>query len=742
MLASSSLGFDLSVFELLVTLSSGGAVILTDNVLAMDQLTHRDKITLISTVPSLMKELLRATSLPRSVRVVNLIGERVERSLVEQIYAKSSVEVVYNLYGPTETTTYSTFASLSKGETNRPVIGKPVANTQIYILDLSLQVVPTGLPGEIWIGGAGVARGYINQPDLTKQRFLADPFRKGENNRMYRTGDLGRFLSDGTIELLGRVDSQIKIHGFRIEPSEVEAVLNRHPAVRESVVLARSLGADDRRLVAWFVPDQQPGPAHLELRSYLQKKLPPSMLPAAFVSVEAFPLTPNGKLDLQALPEVDLTRPEPRPELVAARRPIEMILVKIWSAILEIEEPSIHDNFFDLGGASFSALRVVNMAKSEGLDISAEMIFEHQTIATLADALERAPKIHVKNDPRRAFGIAEPCAASVTVGGAKTVRRENWPNTIVSSIGAYVPPKVVHSDDVVRGCARELKFPLEKMTGIRNRRMAREGEYAIDLAANAINECLANSPYTPADIDLLVCCNISRYDGPSAFSFEPATAIKLKSMLRFENAIGFDISNACAGVFTGIYVADSFLKSGAADRVMVVSGEYITHLTKTAQEEIQGFLDVRLACLTVGDSGIALILERGKDRSAGFHELEMFSCGEYWRLCVAGPTQEEHGGCIMLTESLKFAEIEVQPVARYALQVMGQAGWDYSTVDYLILHNTSRTTQSNSIREINKLFKRPVVHDGNYLHSLEERGNTASTSHWIAVADNIASGRI
>src|SRR5262249_20449068 len=276
-LASSSLGFDLSVFEIFVTLSSGGTVILADNVLAFDQLTDKDKVTLISTVPSLMKEVLRKTRLPASVRVVNLIGERLERSLVEQVYAKSGVKIVYNLYGPTETTTYSTFAPMLRGDTGKCVIGKPVANTQIYILDQHLQVVPTGLPGEIWIGGAGVARGYLNRPALTRERFLADPFRTGEDNRMYRTGDLGRFLSDGTIELLGRMDGQIKIHGYRIEPGEIEAELNRHPQIKESAVLARSFGADDTRLVAWFVPHEQPGPGPQELRNYLKKKLPPAM---------------------------------------------------------------------------------------------------------------------------------------------------------------------------------------------------------------------------------------------------------------------------------------------------------------------------------------------------------------------------------------------------------------------------------------------------------------------------------
>lgn len=185
------------------------------------------------------------------------------------------------------------------------------------------------------------------------------------------------------------MDGQIKIHGHRIEPGEIEAELNRHPQVKESVVLGRGFDKDEPRLVAWFVPSERPGPDQHELRNYLKQKLPLFMLPSAFVAIEAFPLTPNGKLDGRALPDPDRIRPQPHSEEVAPRRSVEMVLARIWADVLEIDEPRIHDNFFDLGGASLSALKVVTMAKAEGLELSPELIFEHQTIAALADSIER-----------------------------------------------------------------------------------------------------------------------------------------------------------------------------------------------------------------------------------------------------------------------------------------------------------------------------------------------------------------
>ena len=184
-------------------------------------------------------------------------------------------------------------------------------------------------------------------------------------------------------------------------------------------------------------------------------------------------------------------------------------------------------------------------------------------------------------------------------------------NTIIESIGVYLPPQSISTGEVLMGCKNKIQFPLENITGIKTRRMAGQEEFSIDLARNAITDCLAKSKYHPTDIDLLICCNISRYDGLGSISFEPNTSIKLRHYFGFTNAIVFDITNACAGMFTGIYIVNAFLKTGTIRRGMVVSGEYITHLTQTAQKEIESFMDTRLACLTLGDAGAALILEKG-----------------------------------------------------------------------------------------------------------------------------------
>ena len=236
-LASTSICFDLSVFEIFAPLSWGGKVILAPNVLALQDSAAVGKVTLINTVPSALEELLDLGGLPPSTRTVNLAGESLKTELVRRIYDTGRVEKVYDLYGPSETTTYSTF-TLRRSE-GKATIGRPIANTKIYLLDGALQPVPIGVAGEIFIGGAGVARGYLNRPELSAEKFLRNPFSRDPKARMYRSGDLGRVLRGGNIEYLGRIDNQVKIRGFRIELGEIEAALKRHPAIRESVVVAR-----------------------------------------------------------------------------------------------------------------------------------------------------------------------------------------------------------------------------------------------------------------------------------------------------------------------------------------------------------------------------------------------------------------------------------------------------------------------------------------------------------------------
>jgi 3-oxoacyl-[acyl-carrier-protein] synthase III len=270
--------------------------------------------------------------------------------------------------------------------------------------------------------------------------------------------------------------------------------------------------------------------------------------------------------------------------------------------------------------------------------------------------------------------------------------------------------------------------------------MAGMVEFSIDLAKKAIEDCLDKSKYIPEDIDLLICCNISRFDGPDHVTFEPSTSVRLRHFFGFSNAIVYDISNACAGMFTGIYLANAMLEAGVINRAMVVSGEYITHLTKAAQKEITGFMDSRLACLTLGDAGVALILERGTNDQTGFQGIELQTYGRYSQYCIAKIS--ELGKFIMHTDSVNLTDVAVKSGATYAVEVLGRAGWLPDKFHHLILHQTSKLTMVNARNEINNLFKNEILHHDNSIDNLEERGNTASTSHFVAIADQIRNKRI
>lgn len=314
------------------------------------------------------------------------------------------------------------------------------------------------------------------------------------------------------------------------------------------------------------------------------------------------------------------------------------------------------------------------------------------------------------------------------------------PNTVIESLGTYLPPKTVSSGEILEGCDQKLRFPLEKITGIKTRHMAGEEEFAIDLAKKAVADCLRKSKYTPADIDLLICCNISRTDGLEILSYEPCTSIKIRKQFGFENAMVFDITNACAGMFTGIYIVDTLLRTGVIQRGMVVSGEYITHLTQTAQREIESYMDSRLACLTLGDAGAALILETGPDKRVGFQKIELQTFGRYSPLCIGKAS--ETSGWIMYTDSVNLTDVGIKTGAKYALDVLKKAAWPPDSFDHLIMHQTSRMSLNSAMQEINQLVKSKMVHEGNTINNLEERGNTASTSHFIALADQVRNQRI
>ena len=387
-LASTSICFDLSVFELFVTLCVGGKVILAQNALHLSTMSAANQVTLINTVPSAIAALIREHNLPQQVCTVNLAGEALQNQLVQQIYQHSQVERVFNLYGPSEDTTYSTFSLIEKGSSNAVTIGRPIANTQVYILDEYLQPVPIGVPGELFIGGAGLARGYLNRSELTNEKFIPNPFTDEADSRLYKTGDLVRYLPDGNIEYLGRIDNQVKIRGFRIELGEIEAALNQHSNVQANCVIACEDIPGEKYLVAYVVPNQHQIPTTTELRQFLATKLPGYMIPNAFVVLESLPLTPNGKIDRRALKAPSNT--SDLDKFVQPRNHIELQLVQIWSKILQLDKVGVQDNFFDLGGHSLLAPYLRTQIHQQfGKDIPLTTFFQNPTVEQLATIVQQ-----------------------------------------------------------------------------------------------------------------------------------------------------------------------------------------------------------------------------------------------------------------------------------------------------------------------------------------------------------------
>jgi amino acid adenylation domain-containing protein len=414
-LAATSVCFDLSVYEIFLPLSLGGTVYLAQNALHLPELPRRDEVTLINTVPSAMAELARTHGLPDSVRIVNLAGEPLRHVLVQKIYQEfPQVEAVYNLYGPSEDTTYSTWACIDRADTLEPSIGGPLDNTQAYILDPHMQPLPVGEVGELYLGGDGVSRGYLNRPDLTAERYVPDPFSGRPGARLYCTGDLSRYRPDGKIEFLGRMDSQVKIRGFRIELGEIEAVLSRHPNIESQVVIAHSDDLGEKKLVAYFAARHAPAPSVSELRQHLQAKLPDYMLPSLFIRLEHMPLNPNGKIDRKALPAPESAAPARETDYVAPRTALETNLARIWSDVLGVPNIGIRDNFFELGGHSLLATRVLTrLRETAQVDLPPRALFDAPTVAELAQAVEQTGERWLPPPPIRPADRTRPLTLSV-----------------------------------------------------------------------------------------------------------------------------------------------------------------------------------------------------------------------------------------------------------------------------------------------------------------------------------------
>jgi amino acid adenylation domain-containing protein len=391
-----SISFDAAVRDLFVPLASGGRVVLPSADEMRDRkrlidLLERHGVNVVHGVPSLIQALLGdGDDRPRGIQRICCGGEALPVSLLERCRARGIALV--NLYGPAEATVDATsFACADVGEGTTVPIGHPISNAGVYVLDQEFQPVPVGVAGEIFIGGLGVARGYLGHPALTAQRFLPHPFASRPGERMYRTGDRARWLPEGRLEFLGRLDYQVKIRGFRVEPGEIEAVLGQHRQVRECAVIAQEppgQPAAGGRLVAYLVPEGPELPSSSQLRAFLSNRLPHYLIPAVFVPVSGFPLTANGKLDRAALPPPPAQRPELDSSYTAPRTPTARVLAGIWAGLLGLDKAGINDDFFELGGHSLLAMRMaMKISSVYNLTLSPTLPFRCRTINDIEEAL-------------------------------------------------------------------------------------------------------------------------------------------------------------------------------------------------------------------------------------------------------------------------------------------------------------------------------------------------------------------
>ena len=387
-------GFDASVWEIWPYLSAGACLHLVNSEIRLSPEALRnwlisEQIT-ISFVPTPLLENLCSLEWPAQTKLRTVLtgGDKLHK------YPSVALPFrVFNNYGPTENTVVTTSGLVVSGQegSTLPPIGKPISNTKVYILDKNFQPVPIGVAGEIHIGGNSLATGYHNRPQLTAEKFITNPFDKSQATKLYKTGDLARYIPDGNIEFIGRIDQQVKIRGFRIEIGEIEALVSQYPDVKENVVIAQSVPAGDKRLVVYIVPKQestQDTSLIPQIRQFLKQKLPEYMIPAAFVLLDAFPLTPNGKIDRRALPVPDTVPSGISTAYVTPQTETEQLLAKIWQEVLQVEKVGIHDNFFELGGHSLLTIKVhTKLQKIYAQDISIVKLFQHPNISEFSKYL-------------------------------------------------------------------------------------------------------------------------------------------------------------------------------------------------------------------------------------------------------------------------------------------------------------------------------------------------------------------
>lgn len=443
LLAVTTISFDIAALELFLPLVVGARLMIASREEARDgerlsQILSDSQITMMQATPATWRLLIEAGWQGSERLKILCGGEALPQKLAAELLERGAS--LWNMYGPTETTIWSATDRIERRNGSAISIGKPIANTQVYLLDAHLQPVPVGMVGELYIGGDGLARGYHNRPEITAAQFIPHPFSDEPGRRLYRTGDLARYRQDGKIELLGRVDHQVKVRGYRIELGEIEAALCRHALVREAVVMVREHQSGDQRLIAYVVSNQeQKPPASNELSAFLSQRLPEYMIPSSFVLLDSLPRYPNGKVNRGALPEQHDTRPQPQtPEALPQTR-LERSIADIWKEILRVGSVGLHENFFDLGGHSLLLAQVHRkLTEATGREFSLIEMFRHPTVAALAGYLNNGHQPNASDDAPRRISLRRHASAAATtevavVGmagrfpGARTVE-EFWGN--------------------------------------------------------------------------------------------------------------------------------------------------------------------------------------------------------------------------------------------------------------------------------------------------------------------------
>lgn len=387
---ATSLNFDISVMDIFATLGLGGTLILAEHPMALPEIPAKEKVKLIIAAPSTVAGLLAIGAIPRSVITIGLGGDVVKQRLVNDIYALGHVRRVYNMYGPTEESVWATFFLTEPNAGNDPCIGRPLSKTEVFILDKNMNPVPAGVPGELYLGGAGVAREYLNRPLLTKERFVLNPFQKDRSERLYKTGDMARFLHDGNIDFIGRIDAQVKIRGFRIEPGEIESVILKYPMVKEGVVVIAEDQNGEKELHACVSARKKGNLSENNLRLYLREQLPAHMVPTHISILEKLPLNPSGKIDKKALPEPQSNAKIQRTgDMLIDGNRTSKIIARIWEEVLGRPDVGVNDNFFDIGGHSLLMVNVfLRLNDLYNNKLSLIDLYKYPTVCSLADFID------------------------------------------------------------------------------------------------------------------------------------------------------------------------------------------------------------------------------------------------------------------------------------------------------------------------------------------------------------------